>query len=167
MTAERVTYIENTRGDVKWVSRDLGWYTKVEAFIIRDNGEIRPLPSQPENSHLVWEFHDGDVPVTPFVIYPFSPEKPIISFTCDDETVVFQDDELVVRYDDTALDTAEERDAFREACLTVAHQFAPFFAVAERDGDTWKVTVAGYEAMADTALEAVHRAYGHAVVAPS
>ena len=105
MTAERVTYIENTHEDVKWFSPRLGWYTKVEAFIIRDNGEIRPLPPQPKNSHLVCEINDGDVPVTPFVVYPFSPEEPVISFTCDDETLVFQDDELVVRYDETGLDT--------------------------------------------------------------
>ena len=123
MTAERVTYIENSRGDVKWVSRDSGWYTNVEAFIIRDNGEILPLPSQPNNCHLVFEAYDGDVPVTPVVTYPFSPEEPAVSFTCDDETLVFHGDELVPRYDDTELDTTEECEAFLEACLAVAQQF--------------------------------------------
>ena len=164
MTAERVTYIENTHEDVKWVSPDCGWYTNIEAFIIRDNGEIRPLPPQPRNSHLVCRTNDGDVPVTPIATYPYSREDPEIGFTSDDETRVFQGDQLVERYDETGLDTTEECEAFLEACLTVAHQFAPFFAEAERDGDMWKVTVAGYEARADTALEAVHRAYGHAAV---
>ena len=121
-------------------------YTKIEAFIIRDNGEILPLPAQPKNSHLVCETYDGDVPVTPIVTYPFSPEEPAISFTCDDETLVFDGDELVERYDDTELDTTEQCEAFLEACLAVAQQFAPFFAEASRDGDIWKVTVAGYEA---------------------
>jgi hypothetical protein len=167
MTAERVTYIENSRRDVKWVSRDCGWYTKVEAFIIRDNGEILPLPSQPNNCHLVFETYDGDVPVTPVVTYPLSPEEPAIGFTCDDETLVFHGDELVPRYDDTELDTTEECEVFLAACLAVAQQFAPFYAEANRDGDTWNVTVAGYEARADSALEAVRLAYSQAMMAPS
>ncbi len=142
----------------------MGGSTNIEAFIIRDNGEVRPLPPQPRNSHLVCQTNDGDVPVTPIVIYPYSREEPDIGFTSDDETLVFQGDELVERYDGTRLETSEECEVFLEACLTVAHQFAPFHAVAERDGETWKVTVAGYESRADTALEAVHRAYGHAVI---
>ena len=46
------------------------------------------------------------------VIYPYSREEPGMGFTSDDETLVFQGDELVERYDGTRLETSEECEVF-------------------------------------------------------